>query len=76
MEKSRGRLCALLIVVLACTAHAQPRGVFKFVSADVANVLDAYQSMTGVQLVIAPDAQKGKITYSRKVRRRHKRRRL
>ncbi len=62
MKTFQSGLATLFAMVITLTAPAQTTGVFKFESADLMYVLEAYQSMTGRQLVITSNVRQAKIT--------------
>ena len=62
MKTFRSGLATLFTLVFTLTASAQTGGVFKFESADVIYVLESYQAMTGLKLVITSNVHQAKIT--------------
>jgi type II secretory pathway component GspD/PulD (secretin) len=62
MKTFQSGLATFFAMVITLTAPAQTTGVFKFESADLMYVLEAYQSMTGRQLVITSNVRQAKIT--------------
>ena len=67
MKTFQSGWAVLFTIVFALTASAQPSGVFRFLSADVMNVLESYQAMTGLKLVITPHVHQAKITLESQV---------
>jgi hypothetical protein len=62
MKTFQSGLATLFTIAFTLAASAQPGGVFKFESADLIYVLESYQSMTGLKLVIASNVHQAKIT--------------